>query len=92
MTSAAELGQRAVALLDSQVDDALPRLALAGDDDDPGAAATAPVAAVGLGCVERGHQPLGERAGRRLEASPIASQTRGDSTMFACAIQSSPRA
>ena len=34
------------------------------------------------------HQPLGECAyPSTLNASPIASQTRGDSTMFACAIR-----
>ena len=67
LEEAAQLDERRVAVLDPQVDDALPALALCRDDDDPRAASPAPVATRRLGGVERRQQAQGERAGGRLE-------------------------
>src|SRR3954468_9234635 len=64
---AAQLDERAVALLDTQVDHAFPGLALGRHDEDRRTAAAAPVAAGRLGSVERREQPLRERALGALE-------------------------
>ena len=62
-----QLGERAVAFLDAEVDHPLPRLARGRNDDDSRTAAAAPVASCRLRGVERLHQPTRELALGRLE-------------------------
>src|ERR1043166_7472492 len=63
----AKLDERPVAFLHAHVDDAFPRLALAGHDHDRRTTAPAPVAAFALGGFERRPPPLGQRARSGLE-------------------------
>ncbi len=59
---AAQLADRVGVVLDAQVQADLPRLALRRRDHQRGGLAAAHVAALGLGALERGHQPFGEVA------------------------------
>ena len=66
----AELAERIIVIVDAEVEDAVDGgllVSLARDDDEPRGLPAAVVAACRLRRIERGEQPLGERAGCRVE-------------------------
>ena len=65
-----QLAERIIVIVDAEVEDAVDGgllVALARDDDEPRGLPAAVVAACRLRRIERGEQPLGERAGCRVE-------------------------
>ena len=86
----AELGERVVAVFDSQLDGRLPRLAPGGNHQQRRRLAAANVATGCLRCLERGEQPPRQRAGAVPNAAAIAGHTAGEAIRFAWALNPSP--
>ena len=91
LEQAAQLDERRVSLLDAEIDDALPPLARRPGrrrcPAPPRPRQSPPSASAASSAASRrwASEPVADE-----NASPIASQTRGDSTRFACATQSVP--